>query len=249
MSIAIVGSSPSYEVWTARDPRDFTETLVGSPAFVERFARFLNAKFDNAPGKTAAEDAVYYVAKYVLEKKLPFEEMFVGRYDLAVDQSGPHVVGAPFGLGWFRMKPWLERYAGNELDGYMLVAAYRILQNTTGLTLVPSTNAPGVDVSAKGRAAQPCAGCHTNGWYALDHVARVLARKRGTGNAGDPVRFEPPSDGPQQVAETSVKNDEDLVRFTGTTGPATSGTFSMQLDLSAIGISTAAGVDDLTIVP
>ncbi len=44
-------------------------------------------------------------------------------------------------------------------------------------------------------------------------------------------------------------NDEDLVRFPGTYGPTTSGTASIQLDLSAIGISTSENVDDLTIVP
>ncbi|MCC7172167.1 MAG: S8 family serine peptidase, partial [Planctomycetes bacterium] len=43
--------------------------------------------------------------------------------------------------------------------------------------------------------------------------------------------------------------DEDLVRFTGTTGSATSGTFSLQLDLSTIGIPTGASVDDLSIAP
>jgi PKD repeat protein len=44
-------------------------------------------------------------------------------------------------------------------------------------------------------------------------------------------------------------NDEDLVRFTGTTGPATSGTFSMLLDLSTLGIAAAEGVDGVSIVP
>jgi PKD repeat protein len=44
-------------------------------------------------------------------------------------------------------------------------------------------------------------------------------------------------------------NDEDLVRFTGTLGSATSGTFSMQLDLSTLGIATSANVDDLSISP
>ncbi|MCK6446758.1 MAG: PKD domain-containing protein [Planctomycetes bacterium] len=43
--------------------------------------------------------------------------------------------------------------------------------------------------------------------------------------------------------------DEDLVRFTGTTGSATSGTFSIQLDLSTVGVPTGANVDGLTIVP
>ncbi len=43
--------------------------------------------------------------------------------------------------------------------------------------------------------------------------------------------------------------DEDVVRFAGTYGPATSGTASMQLDLSAIGIASTANVDDLTIQP
>ncbi len=43
--------------------------------------------------------------------------------------------------------------------------------------------------------------------------------------------------------------DEDLVNFTGTTGSTTSGSFSMRLDLTAIGIASGAGVDDFTIVP
>jgi PKD repeat protein len=43
--------------------------------------------------------------------------------------------------------------------------------------------------------------------------------------------------------------DEDLVRFTGTTGAATSGTFSMELDLTTLGIASGANVDDMTIVP
>ena len=49
----------------------------------------------------------------------------------------------PEGLGYFRSDAWMRRYAGNEEDGYRLSAAYRILQNTTGLELTATTNVAG----------------------------------------------------------------------------------------------------------
>jgi hypothetical protein len=44
-------------------------------------------------------------------------------------------------------KPWLLRYAGNELAGIKISTGYRIMNNTIGLKLVASTNAPGADIS------------------------------------------------------------------------------------------------------
>ena len=42
--------------------------------------------------------------------------------------------------------------------------------------------------------------------------------------------------------------DEDVGRFTGTFGAATSGSASLELDLSALGISTSEDIDGLSFV-
>ncbi|MEO8874959.1 MAG: hypothetical protein ABI461_05165, partial [Polyangiaceae bacterium] len=89
--------------------------------------------------------------------------------------------------------------------------------NTIGLQLVASTNAPGADVTATGRQASPCNGCHYTPWYALDKVARVLTRVQIPKNATNPV-YLPPSDGAQSVlggavsfAGTGTDGDKQLV--------------------------------------
>src|SRR5205814_109905 len=93
--------------------------------------------------------------------------------------------------------------------GYRLVSAYRILQNTTGLDLTAVTNADGVDITAKGREASGCRGCHYDGWFALDKVAKILSRRKGL---GDKMTFEPPSEGPQTLlGGKTISNDEELL--------------------------------------
>jgi hypothetical protein len=204
LSVAILGKSPTPELVAAPNPQDSVPSLLGSADFVERFARFVNAEFNPEPGETIPDDASYTLAKYVLTNDKPWKDMFVGQYDVT-----DVVTADPNGLGYFRSRPWMVRYAGNELAGYRLVSAYRILQNTTGLVLTATTNVEGVDLSTSGRQAPACAGCHYQKWYALDKVARVLSKR--TGPANNPT-FTPPTEGPQQIlGGQTINNDKELV--------------------------------------
>jgi hypothetical protein len=150
------------------------------------------------------------MTRHVLEKRLAWRELFVGRFNIVEDDNdNVRVVDDANGLGYFRTFGWLERYAGNEKEGLKISTAYRIANNTIGLELSAVTNAPDSDISAIGRAKQPCAGCHQDGWYPLDKVATVLTRRNDT---KDEVTFDPPRGGPQQVlGGKTVSNDAELV--------------------------------------
>jgi hypothetical protein len=212
VSISILGKSASPDLMMSAAPQAGVDAMLQDPAFVERFARFINASFNRRPADTAEGDAPYYMTKFVLANKKPWKEMFVGPYKVDIDPAnataGPQVLDDPNGLGYFRSKPWLVRFAGNEASGLKIVTAYRILQNVTGLQLIASTNAPDADISAVGRKAQPCASCHFENWYALDNAARVLSKRNGLGAA---MTFSPPTEIPQNVADKSVSNDKELV--------------------------------------
>lgn len=204
LSIALLGKSAAPELSAAASPQDQVDALLGDPVFVDRFARFTNAQLNPQPGENVGEDASYTLSKYVLANKKPWSDLFVGPYDVTNT-----VAPDPAGLGYFRSAPWMKRYAGNEEDGYRLSAAYRILQNTTGLELTATTNVQGVDLTAKGRQAAACAGCHYQSWYALDKVAKVLSRRKGQ-NAN--ITFIPPSEGPQQIlGGKTIADDKQLV--------------------------------------
>lgn len=204
LSVALLGKSPSTEMLSAANPQDRVAAMLEDADFVERFARFANAQLNPEPGANVAEDASYTLAKYVLENDKPWKDMFVGKYDVTNE-----VTEDPNGLGYFRSDAWMKRFAGNEEEGYRIVAAYRILQNTTGLELTATTNVDGVDLSATGRAAAACKSCHYDNWYALDKVSKVLSRRKGTGNN---MTFDPPTDGPQQIlGGKTIKDDQELV--------------------------------------
>lgn len=210
LSIAITGESPNATLRSATDPQAQTGSLLSTPAFQEKLARFINATYNRDPGKTPGADAAYWMTKHILENKRPWREMFVGPYKLTEDDQGKVTIADdPDGLGYFRSDVWLRRYAGNELEGLKISTAYRIAQNTIGLKLVAVTNEPGVDISASGRQKQPCASCHQENWYALDKLAKVLTRRNGS---GDEMTFDPPKDGPQEVlGGIMVSNDKELV--------------------------------------
>jgi len=204
VSIALLGTSPTPALLAAASPQDAVDAMLADPVFVDRFAGFVNRRFNPEPGTNVAEDASFTLAKYVLVNKKPWKDMFVGAYDV-----GAAVTPDPDGLGYFRSDAWMKRYAGNEAAGYRLASAYRILQNTTGLQLMATTNVDGVDLSAKGRESAACKGCHYDNWYALDKVARVLSRRQGMGAN---IRFVPPSDGPQTIlGGKTIRNDKELV--------------------------------------
>jgi hypothetical protein len=105
----------------------------------------------------------------------------------------------------------MERYAGNDPDHYALQMAHRILNNTLGIKLVANSNAPGADVSTVGRQAAACKGCHYEGPFALDLIARLLPRvtpRNSDGTAG--FDMEAPIT-PQTVLDKTVQNERDLV--------------------------------------
>ncbi len=205
LSIAFLGKAPSSQLATAPNPQDQVDALLVDPEFQDRFARFVNSEFNPEPGANVPEDASYTLAKYVMVNKKPWKDMFVGKY--SVDAT---VTDDPNGLGYFRSSAWMRRYAGNELAGYRITAAYRILQNTTGLQLLATTAVDGVDLSANGRQATACRGCHYESWYALDKVAKVLSLRKGTGTN---MTFTPPTEGPQQILDgKTISNDAELVQ-------------------------------------
>ena len=204
LSVAFLGKSPSTELLANKDPQTAVDGLLTDAAFVERFGRFINSEFNTEPGANVAEDASYTLAKYVLTNDKPWKDMFIGKYDVT-----DTVADDPNGLGYFRSDAWMKRYAGNEEAGYRIVAAYRIQQNTTGLALTATTNVEGVDLSATGREAAGCRGCHYENWYALDKVSRVLSMRKGMGAN---MTFTPPTAGPQQIlGGKTISNDMELV--------------------------------------
>jgi hypothetical protein len=176
ISIALTGKTASADQLSASDPKAAIDTLLKSADFQERFARFINQQFNNAPGATATpgEDASYWIAKTVIGKGTPWSDMFLGKYDIREYASNIAVVDDDNGLGYFRAYDWYTRYAGNEPNGVRIATAYRILNNVVGLKLTASTGSPNIDQTAKGRQAKPCSDCHFDGWFALDKVAAVL---------------------------------------------------------------------------
>lgn len=204
LSVALLGKTAAADLLASSDPQSAVDAMLGDAAFVDRFARFVNSQFNADPGDKPEDDSAYTLAKYVLEQKKPWKEMFVGQY--TVDTA---VTPDPNGLGYFRSPAWMMRYAGNEPAGYRLPSAYRILQNTTGLKLTAVTNVAGVDISATGRQAAGCAGCHYQNWYALDLVAKILSHRKGTGAN---MTFTPPNEGPQKIlGGQTIANDKELV--------------------------------------
>ncbi|MBS2011497.1 MAG: hypothetical protein JST00_01185 [Deltaproteobacteria bacterium] len=214
LSIAMIGEAASSELLASTNPQGAVDTLIADDRFIERFSRFVNSQFNMTPGATPAEDASYYLAKYVLENKKPWTEMFLGKYEVAPSNpqqasSEAVVTEDPDGLGYFRSRVWMVRYAGNEPAGMRIVAAYRMMWNTLGLTLAATTNAPDADVSATGRESAQCRGCHKDAWYALDKVADVLGTRKGPMNN---VQFDPPTGGPKTIlGGVTVSNDKELV--------------------------------------
>jgi len=210
LSIAFLGASPTAAMTSAADPKSSVDQMVSDPAFIERFSRFINAEFNNDPGDTPDLDSAYYLTRYVLQNKKPWSDLYIGPYNVAraagaAATAEPVVTSDPNGLGYFRSLPWLIRYAGNEEQGYKLSTAYHMLNNAIGLKLVAATQVPGLDLTATGRQAAQCRGCHYDPWFALDKVAKILTRRVGTGAT---MTFAPPNEGPQQILGGITINDD-----------------------------------------
>lgn len=210
LAVAITGEAPDATLMASADPQSQAPALLKSDKFREKFARFINATYNRNPADEPGGDAPYYLTKHILEQGKPWKDLFLGPYDVVQDDDGKVTVNDnPDGLGYFRSKKWLQRYAGNELEGLKISTAYHMLQNTIGMKLVAVTNEPNADVSSTGRSKQPCAGCHKDPWYALDKLATVLTRRN---DDGDEVQFDPPQGGPQTVlGGITVNDDKELV--------------------------------------
>lgn len=216
LNIAMVGEGASAGSIASANPQAEFDALVKDARFQERFSRFINSQFNTTAGMKPADDSAYYMTKFVLTNDKPWTDMFIGAYDVSTPQGSPAnteptVKDDPNGLGYFRSRPWQVRYAGNELAGIRIVTAYRMMQNTIGLTLAATTNAPDVDTSANGRQAAACAGCHFTPWFALDNTAAVLGL-RDPKTTGDNVVFQPYTGGPKSIlGGVTVSNDKELV--------------------------------------
>lgn len=209
LAVTLTGKSPDAALRTNANPQSQVDALLGSTAFVERLARFINSRFNDEPGATSADDAAYHLAKHVLTNRQPWRQLFLGPYRVDTVNGAVAVVNDANGLGYLRSPAWLKRYAGNEEQGVKLSTAYRLLNNITGISLTAAVQVPGLDVSAQGRRSPACSGCHYDQWFALDKLASVLTRRVGT---GDTMRFEPPTAGPQQLLDgRTISNDKELV--------------------------------------
>jgi len=215
LSLSLTGRPPSATLIADPDPQSKVDELLADPAFVEQFSRFVNSEMNPEPGETPAGDATYFLAKHILTNSKPWHELFDGAYRVeavaavAGSPATAQVVDDAAGLGYFRSRPWMVRYAGNEEDGYRLSAAFRIQQNIIGLDVGAVTSSPGTDISATGRMDGACRSCHYDSYFALDKVAKILSRKTGT-DAN--ITFTPSTEGPQQVLDgKTIANDADLV--------------------------------------
>jgi hypothetical protein len=209
LSIALLGKSPSAALLANANPQATIDQMVASPVFIERFARFVNATFNELPGATAADDSAYHLARYVLQNNRPWEELFIGQYTLNGTGDAVTVAADPAGIGYFRNRAWMTRYAGNEIGGVRIQAAYRMMQNVIGLKLVATTNAPDADISATGRQAATCRACHYDSWFALDKVASVLGKREGMAAT---ATFTPYSGPPQTLlGGLSIGSEKELV--------------------------------------
>lgn len=209
LSIALTGKSAQSSQFA--NPQANIDAMLDSPEFADRYASFVNSEFNGGPISAANDDPIYTLAKHVITEKMPWSDLFQGPYSLTAGATAadPMEVGDDAdGLGYFRSTSWRRRYAGNEEKGIMLVAAFRIVQNTTGLELTPSIGQPGDDRSENGRKNAPCKSCHFDSWFAIDTVASLLPLRTGTGaTATFPARDVEPV----QLLGKSIASDKELV--------------------------------------
>src|SRR5687767_2725324 len=93
LSVAFHGVTAPATLLASATPQDSVEAMMQSPLFVDRFARFVNASFNDDPGETSLEDAPFHLTRYVLNNNRPWEELFIGAYNIQLDTAvTPNVV-------------------------------------------------------------------------------------------------------------------------------------------------------------
>lgn len=193
LSINVLGQSPTAALIAAPDPRNEVPTMLQSPVFIDRFAAFIQARFAPEPNNLRGQDTPYYLTRKILTDGKPWKDLFVGPYvftrpPVMPGQNGaalePIITEDPAGFGYTQSPDWRARFAGNELQGYRLVHAYRLINNALGLELKAALNTDGI--SADGRKSSSCSGCHYHPVFGLDLIARVLPRRGQTTPADVP---------------------------------------------------------------
>lgn len=172
------------------------EEQLQSPEFIALFASFINTRFNRGLSMSAEEDAVFYVVSHVLENDLPWSDVYLGAWAWGGPSGYPQLTDDPSGISYFTAPGWVRRYAGNDIDGAMLFAAYRVVQNTTGIVLVPSPFNADQNSDYEGRQRQPCASCHLESALALDKIAAFFPTREGFGNA---MVLTPPANTEQEL--------------------------------------------------
>ena len=213
LSISLLGESPSSELYNSANPQSATDSMLKDDLFNRRFSRFLNAAFNEEPGANRLQDAPYFIAYHVLSNNEPYKNIFIGPYNLSRSEESNEIVVSidPDGLGYFRIGAWMDRYAGNESEGYRLITAYQMLNNVLGTKMVATTNAPNADTSAEGRKSPACSACHYDSWFALDHIASVLSRVERDADMN--ISYVPVDDSLKPVlGGFMVKNDKELIQ-------------------------------------
>lgn len=188
-------------------PQSRVRGLLADKAAIRSFASFVNSRFNEVPAANSYEDGLFSTVVFVLQNDRPWRDVFLGRF--TIDGTNGQVRDNPAAppLGYFN-RDWLFRYRGNEVDGVMLSAAYRTMQNTVGLKLVPAANNGEGDATATGRERVECRGCHYSSPYALDRVASLLPVRRGKG-AGATIEVVPVT--PQTLFGKTIDSHEALV--------------------------------------
>lgn len=189
--------------------RSLVTELLAQDHFIETFSTFVNSRFNRGLAMIAEEDAVYYVVRHVLSNRLPWTQVYLGEFGWSGPGGYPKIDPDPQGIGYFTAPAWIRRYAGNDRDGYMLFAAYRVVSNTTGIVLVPSPFNADASSDLAGRARMPCRSCHLEGPIALDAIARFFPRRSGFGAQ---MTFTPPENTPARIAGKDVQSLREVLR-------------------------------------
>lgn len=206
---AVLGGDSNPHLEQHASLRSVIDAQLASDHFVETFAAFVNTRFNRGLAMTAEEDAVYYVVRHVLSNRLPWSQVYLGEFGWSGPTGYPKIDPDPAGVGYFTAPSWIRRYAGNDLDGYMLFAAYRVIHNTTGVVLVPSPFNADANSNLAGRQRPECRGCHLDSAVPLDPVARFFPRRSGF---GDRMVLTPAENTPAQIAGRPVASLRELLQ-------------------------------------
>jgi hypothetical protein len=209
----VLGTAPTSALLTATNPQDQVPALLQDPLFIDRFAGFIQSRFAPEPTPFKVEDAPFYLTRKILSEGYKWRDLYVGPFTFARQAGDTNGVYDPIiavdavngGYGFFQSTDWRTRFRGNELEGYRIVHAYRILNNVLGIELKAALNTTGV--GSDGRKSAQCAGCHYHPVFGLDLIARVLPKRTQYTTSS------PPYDAPQVlVGGQTINNEKELLQ-------------------------------------